>query len=93
MVTLNSHKNSHISSHNIAISACRFCRHYTSEGRRGGTCNILQSSVSGNWKACSAAAPFFSESPPDPQPLALQSPSLEGEFALKICNLIHSSIK
>lgn len=45
----------------IGIPACRFCQHYTSEGRRGGSCSILQASVNGDWQACSVAAPFFSK--------------------------------
>lgn len=40
-------------------SACRHCRHYTPEGRRGGFCNLLSVPVESHWEACSlAVAPF-----------------------------------
>jgi hypothetical protein len=40
-------------------SACRHCRHYTPEGRRGGVCALLGGPVQSNWKACSlAVSPF-----------------------------------
>lgn len=54
---------------NLEIPACRFCQHYTSAGRRGGTCSILQSEVSGDWQACSVALPLFSQSDRDSQSL------------------------
>lgn len=40
-------------------SACRFCRHYTPEGRRGGQCEQLGVPVRGSWQACSLAHPTF----------------------------------
>ncbi len=40
-------------------SACRHCRHYTPEGRRGGVCDLLSVPVQSQWKACSlAVSPF-----------------------------------
>ncbi|MEP6540951.1 hypothetical protein NDI47_01990 [Microcoleus vaginatus GB1-A2] len=40
-------------------SACRHCRHYTPEGRRGGVCALLGGAVQSHWKACSlAVSPF-----------------------------------
>lgn len=40
-------------------TACRLCRHYTPEGRRGGVCQQLNVSVQSHWKACSlAVSPF-----------------------------------
>jgi hypothetical protein len=40
-------------------SACRYCRYYKPEGRRGGSCQMLGAPVESNWKACSlAASPF-----------------------------------
>ncbi|WP_424404845.1 hypothetical protein [Microcoleus sp.] len=40
-------------------SACRHCRHYTPEGRRGGVCDLLSVSVQSQWKACAlAVSPF-----------------------------------
>ncbi len=40
-------------------SACRCCRYYQPEGRRGGMCQQLNVPVRGSWKACSLAlSPF-----------------------------------
>ena len=44
---------------NFFNSACRHCRYYQPEGRRGGSCHRLGVSVNSNWKACSlASSPF-----------------------------------
>ena len=44
---------------NFPTSACRYCRYYQPEGRRGGVCQQLSVPVRGGWKACSLAlAPF-----------------------------------
>ncbi|MBW4540477.1 MAG: hypothetical protein KME43_15225 [Myxacorys chilensis ATA2-1-KO14] len=40
-------------------SACRHCRHYLPQGRRGGHCSQLDVPVQGRWKACAIAAPVF----------------------------------
>jgi hypothetical protein len=40
-------------------SACRYCRHYQPEGRRGGMCQQLGAPVQASWKACSFALPAF----------------------------------
>lgn len=40
-------------------SACRHCRHYTPEGRRGGLCQQLNVPVQSSWTACSLALPPF----------------------------------
>ncbi len=47
---------------NLLVSACRYCRYYKSEGRRGGTCQLLDVSVHGGWKACALAIPAFAPS-------------------------------
>lgn len=47
---------------NFPASACRYCRHYCVEGRRGGMCQQLGVPVRGNWKACSLALPPFAPS-------------------------------
>lgn len=47
--------------HPIA-SACRSCRYYTPEGRRGGNCQQLGVQVRGGWQACSLAIPAFAPS-------------------------------
>lgn len=44
---------------NFPTSACRYCRHYNVEGRRGGMCEQLGVPVKGSWKACSLALPPF----------------------------------
>jgi hypothetical protein len=47
---------------NLLVSACRYCRYYKSQGRRGGTCQLLDVSVHGGWKACALAIPAFAPS-------------------------------
>ncbi|MEC4984506.1 MAG: hypothetical protein SAJ37_05695 [Oscillatoria sp. PMC 1068.18] len=44
---------------NCLTSACRYCRYYQLEGRRGGMCQQLGVPVQAKWKACSLAAPPF----------------------------------
>lgn len=44
---------------NLPTSACRYCRYYQPEGRRGGLCQTLGAPVQGSWKACSFAIPAF----------------------------------
>lgn len=43
-------------------SACRYCRYYNPQGRRGGVCQQLGAPVQGSWKACSLAVPPFAPS-------------------------------
>lgn len=40
--------------------ACRYCRYYSPEGHRGGTCDRLSVHVQGEWAACSLMIPSFS---------------------------------
>ncbi|MCL1474955.1 hypothetical protein [Argonema antarcticum] len=47
---------------NPVASACRSCRYYTPEGRRGGNCQQLSVPVRGSWTACSLALPPFAPS-------------------------------
>ncbi|MBE9039281.1 hypothetical protein IQ235_00530 [Oscillatoriales cyanobacterium LEGE 11467] len=47
---------------NCLISACRSCRYYKPEGRRGGQCQLLGAPVRGGWKACCHAFPPFTPS-------------------------------
>lgn len=47
---------------NFPTSACRLCRHYRTEGRRGGMCQQLSVPVRASWKACSLALPPFAPS-------------------------------
>lgn len=67
---------------NSLTSACRYCRYYTPEGRRGGMCQLLGAQVHGGWNACHLAIPAFAPSwedleqmmsLPDAQPVALGS--------------------
>ncbi|MBW4614171.1 MAG: hypothetical protein KME21_13030 [Desmonostoc vinosum HA7617-LM4] len=46
----------------FSASACRYCRHYQPEGRRGGMCQQLGALVQASWKACSLALPPFAPS-------------------------------
>lgn len=47
---------------NSITSACRYCRYYMPEGRRGGVCQQLGVDVRGSWKACALALPAFAPS-------------------------------
>jgi hypothetical protein len=51
-----------MSTSNTLTSACRFCRYYQLEGRRGGHCQMLNAPVKGTWKACSLGFPPFAPS-------------------------------
>ena len=44
-----------------ATFSCRLCQNYQAEGRRGGTCKMLNVPVQSNWLACSLAIPYFSQ--------------------------------
>jgi hypothetical protein len=46
----------------FSASACKYCRYYNPEGRRGGQCQQLGAPVLGSWKACSLALPPFAPS-------------------------------
>ncbi|WP_448381688.1 hypothetical protein [Gloeomargarita sp.] len=46
----------------LSASACRYCRHYRPEGRRGGHCDLLGADVQGDWAACHLAVPPFAPS-------------------------------
>jgi len=47
---------------NTASLACRHCRFYLPEGRRGGNCQRLGAPVQSNWKVCTLALPPFAPS-------------------------------
>jgi hypothetical protein len=43
----------------FSATACRYCRYYNPEGRRGGSCQKLGVPVQSNWNACLlASSPF-----------------------------------
>lgn len=44
---------------NFSTSACRYCRFYEPEGRRGGSCQLLGVPVDSSWEACNFASPPF----------------------------------
>ena len=44
---------------NFSTSACRHCRFYEPEGRRGGLCQVLGVQVKSSWEACAFASPPF----------------------------------
>lgn len=58
-------------------SACRHCKHYVHEGRRGGNCGQLNVLVQGSWKACSLASPVFAPNWQFERIMALQSGLVE----------------
>ena len=61
---------------NPIISACRYCRHYQPEGRRGGICQQLGVPVAANWKACAFATSPFADDWKSLQEIALLEHSL-----------------
>ncbi len=70
-------------------SACRNCRHFSPEGRRGGVCQKLGAPVRGSWKACSLAVSPFApswESLEDALSLPYATPVLANSdnFAVKV---------
>lgn len=42
-----------------SITNCRFCRYYSPEGRRGGSCERLDVPVDSTWEACKLAVHPF----------------------------------
>ncbi|QZZ22278.1 hypothetical protein J5X98_07785 [Leptothermofonsia sichuanensis E412] len=48
-----------MNSSTFSAPACRHCRYYLPEGRRGGYCQQLNVAVQSGWKACSLAIPPF----------------------------------
>lgn len=47
---------------NFPTSACRLCRYFQPEGRRGGVCQQLGVPVRGSWTSCSLSLPPFAPS-------------------------------
>lgn len=45
-----------------SCGSCRYCRYFTPEGRRGGSCEQLGVPVQSKWKACMLALPPFAPS-------------------------------
>jgi hypothetical protein len=64
---------------NMLTSACRYCRYYRPEGRRGGDCQQLGVPVEANWKACVLAEPPFSSAWESLEEIAILEKSLSLE--------------
>jgi hypothetical protein len=47
---------------NASALACRHCKYFYHEGRRGGICQRLDVHVRGDWKPCPLMIPSFSMS-------------------------------
>jgi len=59
--------------HPLCQSACRHCRFFNPEGRRGGMCAQLGVLVKAEWKSCSLSVPAFeTEWQPIPQVALLE---------------------
>lgn len=70
---------------NQVTSACRSCRHFRPEGRRGGLCQQLGVPVRGSWSACSLASPAFAPSWESLEEIMLwQDESLKAQEALSL---------
>ena len=73
---------------NYLTSACRYCRHYKPEGRRGGNCKILGVPVESNWKACALAASPFNNRAIDLEDIfQLESSFLQSPLPAKISKI------
>lgn len=57
--TKSSNRRNQMKTTNLFNSTCRYCRYYSPEGRRGGSCQKLDVPVESSWKACTLAAPPF----------------------------------
>jgi len=65
------------------LTACRHCRFYTPEGRRGGQCEQLNVPVQGGWGACSLGVlPFAPSWESFDELLVLHKPSVVMEETL-----------
>ncbi len=65
---------------NNSTSACRCCRYFQPEGRRGGVCEQLGVPVRGSWKACSLAMSPFAPSWETPEEMRILEEKI---FSLK----------
>jgi hypothetical protein len=75
--------------------ACRYCRHYSPEGHRGGACERLSVHVQGQWSACSLMIPSFSsdlkqvEQSSELVALTLPSPKPQSITAPEVASTVH----
>lgn len=65
-----------MNSQNCSISTCRNCRHFQTEGRRGGFCEQLGTFTDPAWRACPLAIAAF-------DPVVPEIETLEHSFTLK----------
>ena len=75
---------------NQPISACRYCRFYQIEGRRGGSCQRLGVPVQGSWQVCALAVSPFAL--PDALPDAHQSDPARRETWSEMSALIATAV-
>jgi hypothetical protein len=78
----------------FSASACKYCRHYNPEGRRGGQCQQLGAPVLGSWKACSLALPAFApswETLEDVWSLPQMKPTLASQFGQHVHKEVEAS--
>ncbi|MBD3883752.1 hypothetical protein IFO70_18475 [Phormidium tenue FACHB-886] len=74
------------------VSACRHCRFYKLEGRRGGHCQLLDVSIQGSWTACAlAASPFTTKWQELEELMALQTP-IELQAMVQEADLINPAL-
>jgi hypothetical protein len=75
--------------------ACRYCRYYSPEGHRGGSCERLSVHVQGEWLACSLMIPSFSsdwekvEQPTELVTLTLPNPKTQSNSVPEVASTVH----
>jgi hypothetical protein len=71
---------------NALTSACRYCRYFQPEGRRGGLCQQLGAPVRGEWKACALALPPFAPSWEVLEEMVILSAAEQKTLNPKVCD-------
>ena len=79
MTTLPRSVSAVMNSQNCSISTCRNCRHFQTEGRRGGLCEQLGTFTDPTWSACQLAIAAFDPLTPEIESIE----TLEHSFTLK----------
>ncbi|MEO0374829.1 MAG: hypothetical protein AAF329_09440 [Cyanobacteria bacterium P01_A01_bin.17] len=67
---------------NASALACRHCKHFHHEGRRGGVCQRLDVHVRGGWKPCPLMIPSF----------AISWDQLEERLPLQWQDAVHEAV-
>ncbi len=78
---------------NFSTSACRFCRSYKPEGRRGGSCQRLGVPVQGSWKACTLASHPFETTLKKLEDIFHYSTSIEPKLTSQLTSNISDEIE